>query len=79
MTRHNRSENAMREHGRHSYRSRMGRSTYTIDCPFCGTPTEAYVWSIAGGGKLCPNKKCGAKHTSFGVTYPQIGREDTQP
>lgn len=30
-----------------------------IRCPFCGTVTEARVWSLAGVGKKCD---CGAKH-----------------
>ena len=36
-----------------------GRSTIWITCPFCGTETECFLWSLAGSGKRCT---CGAKH-----------------
>lgn len=36
-----------------------GRSTVTVTCPFCGTDTQAYLWSLAGSGKRC---ECGAVH-----------------
>jgi hypothetical protein len=49
--------------------SRMGRSSVTIVCPCCGTECEAYVWSLAGSGKRCPNPACRALHCSLG-TYP---------
>lgn len=45
--------------------SRMGRSTITIRCPFCATQFEAFVWSLAGGGKRCPT--CRAFHGSYGA------------
>ena len=38
-----------------------------IKCPFCGTVSRAYWWSIAGSGKKCP---CGALHGSGGMTIP---------
>lgn len=41
-----------------------------IKCPFCGAVSRSYVWSLHGGGKVCINKKCGAKHTKGGVTFP---------
>lgn len=40
-------------------RAAMGRSTVIITCPFCRADIEAYVWSLAGGGKRCT---CGALH-----------------
>lgn len=39
-----------------------------IKCPFCSTTTRAFAWSLAGSGKICDG--CGAKHTSFGYTFP---------
>lgn len=71
---YNRSENAARPFTMHSIISEMGRRRGSIDCPFCNTRFTAFVWSLAGGGKKCPN--CGAKHASFGVAYPLIGNED---
>ncbi len=41
-----------------------------IKCPFCGTTSRAFIWSLSGGGKKCVNKKCGAKHNSTGSTSP---------
>jgi hypothetical protein len=38
-------------------RSRMGRSTIDVRCPFCSLWVTAYKWSMAGGGKRCA---CGA-------------------
>lgn len=46
--------------------SEMGRSTVFVTCPFCGRRTEAYVWSLAGSGKRCPNPECRA-HLCYGV------------
>lgn len=43
----------------------MGRTIVYIKCPFCGVEVKAYMWSLSGGGKLCP---CGAKHDSYGTT-----------
>ena len=43
-----------------------GRSTVFITCPFCGWKTEAYIWSLAGSGKRCPNEDCRA-HLLYGV------------
>jgi ribosomal protein S27E len=42
-------------------RSRFGRTTVEVQCPFCGAVVVAYVWSLAGSGKRCT---CGALHTS---------------
>ena len=41
-------------------RPSMGRSSIDICCPFCGRTTLAYVWSLAGSGKRCSTKACGA-------------------
>lgn len=46
--------------------SEFGRSTVFVTCPFCGRRTEAYVWSLAGSGKRCPNPDCRA-HLFYGV------------
>ena len=70
---YNRSENARREFKTLRRRSEMGKSRVLIECPFCLTQFWAYVWSISGGGKKCPN--CGSIHTSFGVAYPIEGNE----
>lgn len=34
-----------------------GRKSAKVDCPFCNTAVNCFVWSINGGGKKCP---CGA-------------------
>lgn len=46
--------------------NRNGRSWCYIVCPFCQTRCRAYVWSLAGGGKKCPD--CGALHGNYGRT-----------
>lgn len=51
----------------------MGRRRIEIECPFCWATFWAYVWSLAGGGKKCPN--CGAMHTSYGSAHPLEGNE----
>jgi hypothetical protein len=43
-----------------------GRSTIGITCPFCGAYFRAYIWSLCGGGKRCPDKRCGAIFGSIG-------------
>lgn len=40
-----------------------GQSYVYITCPFCGYEVKAYIWSLAGSGKLCT---CGAKHVWLG-------------
>lgn len=55
-----------RPHTRYAGRSGHGTSTVEIVCPFCGTEVEAYIWSLAGGGKKCP--ECGAIHYNEGFT-----------
>lgn len=49
--------------------SRMGYKEVFIDCPFCGTETLAYKWSLCGGGKRCENRECGAMHGSLGMSH----------
>lgn len=56
-----------RRHETANPRSAMGRSTIDIRCPFCCQWVTAYIWSLAGSGKLC---QCGAKHGSWGLTLP---------
>lgn len=60
------SDREKRNHTVHSYRSKFGKSTVEIDCPFCSGTTTAFVWSLAGGGKKC---SCGALHGGWGFTY----------
>ncbi len=51
-----------------------GRSTVTVRCPFCGTETEARLWSIAGSGKRC---ECGAVLRRYNATGDVVAdRED---
>jgi len=47
---------AVRKHIAHSYRSRHGRSSIIIVCPWCGQEVEAFIWSLAGSGKRCDCK-----------------------
>ena len=60
-------------HNSWGYVRAMGRSSYTIECPFCKRLCIAYVWSIAGGGKLCT---CGAKHYYDGTSKAPAEEED---
>lgn len=46
-----------------------GRSQCKITCPFCGCKIIAYLWSLAGSGKLCPT--CKAKHV-MGLSIRKI-------
>lgn len=73
---YNRSDNAKRRFTVLERRWQMGKSRIFIECPFCGTRFWAYLWSLAGGGKKCENKKCGAKHSSWGDAFPVVGREN---
>lgn len=40
---------------------RRTQKTCDAACPFCGVMVKLYLWSLAGGGKLCT---CGAKFQS---------------
>lgn len=71
---YNRSANAQREFVVLERMREMGKTRARIECPFCFARFWAFVWSISGGGKKCPN--CGAIHASFGVAYPIEGNED---
>ena len=51
------------------YASRIGRSSIIIDCPFCRTDVETFVWSLAGGGKRCINQGCLAYFSNYGNAY----------
>jgi hypothetical protein len=44
--------------------SEHGRARVEVECPFCKTVFEAYLWSLAGSGKRCPG--CKAKMDSAG-------------
>lgn len=52
-----------------SYKGRTEHATSTviIECPWCDCETEAYIFSISGGGKKCDN--CPAVHNYFGTSY----------
>lgn len=54
--------------------SEMGRRRIKIECPFCLSRFWAFVWSLSGGGKKCPN--CGAMHFAGGTAHPTEGNED---
>ena len=38
-----------------------------FNCPFCTTEVKAYVWSLCGGGKRCP--ECSAIFGGRGEGY----------
>lgn len=47
-------------------------SNFSIcECPFCGAHTQAFWWSLAGGGKKCD---CGAKYGSGLMYAPPKGK-----
>ena len=50
-----------RQHRSFNHRSKFGRSTVDIECPFCQEIVTAYIWSLAGSGKKCV---CGAIHVT---------------
>lgn len=54
--------------------SEMGRRRIEISCPFCFATFWAFVWSLAGGGKRCPN--CRAMFGSTGTATAIEGNED---
>ena len=56
----------------YGYRGRMGRSSITIICPWCGSHVEAFTWSLSGGGKRC---ECGAIFGSSGSAWHWASRE----
>lgn len=70
----NRSSNAQREWRAGTAISEMGRRRIEIECPFCFEQFWAFVWSLAGGGKRCPN--CRAIFGSTGTASPLVGNED---
>lgn len=45
----------MREHTATNLISQFGCSRCDIECPWCGTVVTAYLWSLAGSGKKCPD------------------------
>ena len=50
----------------YGYSSEHGRSSFFVDCPFCGEKRIlVYAWSFAGSGKRCP--KCRAMMTPYGA------------
>lgn len=55
-----------REIRQYGYSSEHGRSSFFVDCPFCGEKRIlVYAWSFAGSGKRCP--KCRAMMTPYGA------------
>tara|TARA_R110000851_G_scaffold108617_1_gene230063 strand:- start:37837 stop:38154 length:318 start_codon:yes stop_codon:yes gene_type:complete len=46
-------------------KSQHATSTAWKQCPCCGTETEVFIWSLAGGGKSCPG--CGVMLFSSGA------------
>jgi hypothetical protein len=58
-----------RQHNSYGYESKFGRSSYLIECPFCGIELKVYKWSIAGKGKKCI---CGAMHFYSGMSEKNI-------
>lgn len=59
-----------RDHHRTYYPAPSGRSSYLIQCPFCGVTIEARAWSLAGAGKRC---ECGALHHWYGTDKAKEG------
>lgn len=55
-----------------SRHSRFGRSSLVIKCGWCGYEVEAYLWSLAGSGKRCP--ECKAIHNSLGSSRRPVKR-----
>ena len=53
--------------------SKHGKSTALIECPYCKTEVTAYIWSLHGTGKKCP--ECGAIHNGFGLTRSKDSKE----
>lgn len=50
--------------------SDFGKTRICIRCAFCPCEFWAFVWSLSGGGKKCPN--CGALHYSGGMAQKVI-------
>ncbi len=72
---YNRSLNAARDwRGTGRVVSEMGKRRIEIECPFCFQEFWAFVWSLSGSGKRCPN--CGAMHSGHGIASPIEGNED---
>ncbi len=44
-----------------------GRTSIKIECPFCGSCVEAFVWSLAGTGKKCDSCKDTICYTCISV------------
>lgn len=60
-------EENTREIRQYGYFSEHGRSSFYVDCPFCGEKRIlVYAWSFAGSGKRCPG--CRAMLTPRGAT-----------
>ena len=43
---------------------------YDLACGHCGTVSRAYWWSLAGSGKKCENRACGALMLSSCMAAP---------
>lgn len=71
---YNRSENAQRQAEVLAREDAVGRSRIKVRCPFCAQTFWAYIWSLCGGGKKCPN--CGSIHGSTLMASPVEGNEE---
>jgi hypothetical protein len=76
---YNRSDNATRDYVVTDELRQHGKSRIQIRCPFCGTRSWAFLWSLYGGGKRCENNRCGAKFAKGGYARPVVGRENMTP
>lgn len=72
----NRSENAKRQARNLGRVDETGRSRVKLECPFCYERFWAYIWSLCGGGKKCPN--CGAIHGGTLMASPIEGNEELE-
>jgi len=65
----NTTERERRQYTSFNHRSRFGKSSVDIECPFCRAITTAFIWSLSGSGKKCT---CGALHGGWGFTLAPI-------
>lgn len=49
-----------------------GRTTMSIECPFCGEWFEVYMWSFAGSGKRCPGCKAMHRYQGAYTTFDAV-------
>ncbi|MFA5166829.1 MAG: hypothetical protein WC449_06090 [Candidatus Paceibacterota bacterium] len=51
-----------------------GRKKVLITCPFCENDVIAYVWSLHGRGKRCPD--CDTIHYGDGTSVKKLSVQD---